>query len=620
MASTKFQQYGLWWENTTDLAWLQLDCIRRGGLWKKQNGQTGGAGNFVHFKEFIRLIWPDIAQHRWFDFFLKHWLEHKFVGVIGPASSGKTCDCALLHLVDYYAFPHSTTTLFCSTTKERLEDRGWGEIKKYHREAKYTNPWLPGNLIEGRMRIVTSPKHEAAEGRDFRNGIIGVPMKQGGTAVGMSSFIGIKNRRVRLAGDELQLLPKTFLDSTVNLDANQEFKCTGLGNPSQATDCLGLLCEPSTRIGGWESGIDQTPKTKFWETRWPDGICIQLPGSDSPNLDVPANEPVPFPYLITRKKMEEDATHWGKDDWHYMMFDEGRLPRGQGSNRVITRRICEKGGAMLEPNWRDTQQTEILALDAAFGAPGGDRCVLMRLKFGKESSPDAQSVVMPTLLSQSLDLPPEQTIIALVETKVIPITGGENGLKPDDAEDQIVKFIMLEAELHRIPPEHFFFDSGMRTALVLAFARLWSPQVQGIDSGGTPSDRKVSEAIDIPCKEYYKKRITEFWYTVRLIVEAGQFRGMTEEVMLEGCQREWTKVDGNKIEVESKKDMKEKTGRSPDLFDCLAIGCEGARQLGFIIKKLGAEPDGENESASNWKREAREKARKFWRSGTLQTA
>ena len=108
----KIQRHGLWWDSTTDPAWLELDCIKRGGLWKKSNGQTAGAGNFTHFKNFIAAVWPGIAQHRWFDFFLKNWLEHKFVGVIGPASSGKTCCCALAHLVDYYAFPHFTTTLF----------------------------------------------------------------------------------------------------------------------------------------------------------------------------------------------------------------------------------------------------------------------------------------------------------------------------------------------------------------------------------------------------------------------------------------------------------------------------------------------------------------------------
>jgi hypothetical protein len=180
---------------------------------------------------------------------------------------------------------------------------------------------------------------------------------------------------------------------------------------------------------------------------------------------------------------------------------------------------------------------------------------------------------------------------------------------------------MNECRAMNVPPENFFFDSGMRTGLVSAFGRLWSPNVNPIDCGGKPSERKVSGGIDMPCCDYYSKRITEFWYSVRLVIEAGQFRGMTTEVMEEGCLREFKSVMGNKIEVESKADMKEKTGRSPDLFDALAIGVEGARQKGFLIDRVEAEPD---ETASreqeSWKRKLLERSRKFWSSGALQHA
>jgi hypothetical protein len=91
----------------------------------------------------------------------------------------------------------------------------------------------------------------------------------------------------------------------------------------------------------------------------------------------------------------------------------------------------------------------------------------------------------------------------------------------------------------------------------------------------------------MPCKDYYFNYVTEMWYSVRHIVESGQFRGMTEDVLMEFCQREWGMTGRNKIQVEPKEDMKLKTGRSPDLADCVAIGIEGARRLGFIIKNLG---------------------------------
>jgi hypothetical protein len=63
-------------------------------------------------------------------------------------------------------------------------------------------------------------------------------------------------------------------------------------------------------------------------------------------------------------------------------------------------------------------------------------------------------------------------------------------------------------------------------------------------------------------------------------------RELTEDVVSEGCMREYYTVGGNKIEVEPKEKMKEKTGRSPDLADAVAIGLEGARQRGFVIRNV----------------------------------
>ena len=103
----------------------------------------------------------------------------------------------------------------------------------------------------------------------------------------------------------------------------------------------------------------------------------------------------------------------------------------------------------------------------------------------------------------------------------------------------------------------------MRVALVQGFGRLWSSNTNGIDCMGTASpDREVSHDITVKCKDYYDNKITEIWYAVRLIVEAGQFRGMTEEVLHEYCNREWEIVGKNKTKLQPKEKMKKATGRS----------------------------------------------------------
>jgi hypothetical protein len=88
------------------------------------------------------------------------------------------------------------------------------------------------------------------------------------------------------------------------------------------------------------------------------------------------------------------------------------------------------------------------------------------------------------------------------------------------------------------------------------------------------------------CYEHYSKFVTELWFSVRFTIESGQLRNLPEDVMEEGCMREWRKVKGDKTELETKEEMKERTRRSPDLFDWLSIAIEGARRRGFQIGKL----------------------------------
>jgi hypothetical protein len=564
----------------------ELYMVQKGGRWKKRNGEFAGEGMEFHFKEMMKALWPWIVWHPWSELQLKCWLNYRIIGQLGPASSGKSFLSAAFALTDYYTHPNSTTVLVTSTTRESLEMRVWGEIKKLHKAAKRDNPDLPGYLIEGKQRIVSDSRNESDEGRDFRNGLVGVACKRGQTYQGMSEFVGIKNKHVRLLADELSLMPRTFIDAISNLNKNKDFKCVGSGNPKDTTDALGVLCEPAAHLGGWDGGIDQTPRTKTWEIRFPHGICVQLPGSDSPNLDGRLGIP-----LITQEAIDADIKFYGKDSLQYTMMDEGRMPRGLGSRRVITRQLCLKHGAMEEPLWLNSTKTKIGCLDAAYRGVGGDRCVFQEMHFGLDTE--------------------NKMILALIDTMVIPIKDAVG----DSPEDQIANQVRDQCERRGIAPERMAFDSTGRGTLMSSFARLWSPLVVPIEFGGSPSERPVSNGIDMLCKEYYSKFVTELWYSVRLIIEAGQFRGMTEDVMAEGCSREWTIVGANKIEVEPKDKTKLKIGRSPDIFDCTACGVELARRLGFKIDRLGADRVGPGNS--RWKTELKERARVLWRSGDL---
>ncbi len=180
--STKFEKYGLVWPNSIHPAKVEMDMIRHGGQWER-NGRTVGEGLASHMRKFQMIVWPEKVWHKWNTLQLEKYCISRSVAVLGPASSGKTNSAATDVLAEWWCTPEQMTGLFCSTTKERLEDRVWGELKKYFKLGKSRINWLDGYLIEGRQRVLLDARAEAVEGRDFRNGLIGVPCVTFGTLV-----------------------------------------------------------------------------------------------------------------------------------------------------------------------------------------------------------------------------------------------------------------------------------------------------------------------------------------------------------------------------------------------------------------------------------------------------
>lgn len=89
--------------------------------------------------------------------------------------------------------------------------------------------------------------------------------------------------------------------------------------------------------------------------------------------------------------------------------------------------------------------------------------------------------------------------------------------------------------------------------------------------------------------------------------------------MWEFGMREWGYVGNNKIQVEPKPKMREKTGRSPDESDAIAIGIEGAIERGFeIVKTLfPVESKTTSRRSEIWKSNARIQAQRLWHASDL---
>jgi hypothetical protein len=570
----KIEKYGAKWPAESSALDIEMACIKAGGAWVGKSGGQCGAGLFEHYRNMQDLIWPHLDRHRWSDLCLREQVRNKVTVLMGAASCGKTHEAAKFALSYYFCWPDETIVLISSTDLRGLELRVWGEIKMLHEQAITRFPKLSGELLESKHAITTDVIDEDGDTRDLRKGIIGIPCIQGGKFVGLGKYSGIKQKRVLLIADEAQFMGSSFLSAFSNLDKNECFQATVLGNPSDVLDPLGRAAEPKD---GWSAHMEPT-KTECWDTRFMNGRCVNLIGTDSPNFDYPPDQPAKYPYLISRAKIETTEAFFGKDTLEYSSQCIGSMRVSTMSRRVITTDLCRQFKAQEPVVWAGKKLTRIYAVDAAYG---GDRCIGGYVEFGE--TVDGKVKVL------------------CQRPKIIPISV-RSGESP---EDQIAAYVKDDCEHEGILPQFMFHDATGRGSLGTALARIWSAMTNPVEFGGAATKRPVSLDMFVMdpvthvrrlkrCDEHYSKFVTELWFSIRYLIEAGQMAGLPTEVMEELAMREWYKVGGqgvDRIEVESKVEMKKRAGRSPDLADWLSIAIEGCRRNGLQISRLAAEED-----------------------------
>lgn len=573
-----------------------------GGKWldKKRFDNPCGMGLFHHYKEAQRILWPEDDHHRWSDLGLQRICENEINVFMGSSDSNKTYLISRFVLVDWWANPENTLWMVSSTELRGAELRIWGKLKELFNAARDRHVDLPGTVLESKHCICTDEIVEGSgDARTLTKGIIFIPCKSGNSWVGMGAYAGIKptkNGRLGHAGDECSFMEPSFLQAYSNWFGKENFKGLLTGNPTDIEDTLCTAAEP---VDGWDSWHD-SEKTQEWRSKWYNAWVIAYDGRDSPNNDFPNEKKPHYPYLIGPKKLQAVAATEGKDSPLWWMQCVGKPRPGAEKLKVITKQLCEQNGAFEDVIWKGTPITQIVGLDAAYGGVGGDRCVVTRVEFGEDFE--------------------GRTVLNAHDPVQVPIN--VRSIEPVDK--QIARFCMDYCNGFGVVPQNFFFDA--RSSLAVALAQVWSPQINAVDFGGQPTTRPVSLDEFIfdekekkrrlkRCDEHYSKFVTELWFSSRYVIISGQMRNLPENVALEGAKRLWRMTKGNRIEVETKAEMKERTNQSPDYYDSLVTAIEGARRRGFQISKL-ANPDSEVETV-DFLRDLREKANSFRAKGSL---
>lgn len=134
--------------------------------------------------------------------------------------------------------------------------------------------------------------------------------------------------------------------------------------------------------------------------------------------------------------------------------------------------------------------------------------------------------------------------------------------------------------------------------------------IQRVDFGTSPSDLPASDEDKRPAKEVYDRKVTELWFSVRLFVMGRQIGGLTTTDCKELCSREYSD-EKRKIVLDTKKDCKQKIGRSPDYGDSVALLVE-------LVRRLGATAGGGVSAQKNvrWEQKARELAEVYEEPGS----
>lgn len=533
----------------------------------------GWLGRYQHLRNAVDLLWNeplrrnaiargldyDVRKHDaviwndWSELMLEAFSEwHWATTVTGPNASWKTTDAAVYGNCAWFASPTDTIVVLTSTSLPGLRKRIWKEILRFYRRA------CPGfghiNASEFAIRF--------QKGSD-EAGIFGVATGQdeGDIQKAVDKIIGFHAKHVIAIVDEMQATNEAIVKACSSLEAGADsFQLIGLGNADSELDPHGQMSEP---VNGFDS---ITPDMDRWETKR--GICIHLDGLESPRVKEGDEF---YPGLLRQKDIDNEAAAYGEDSPEFWRTRRGFWAPQGVTKTVLTTTIIKKFSAKEKAVWVSGFKKGA-CLDPSF--EGGDRCVLRFLKWGM--------IVRPGL----------SEVMAVAFGK--PIIIKVSATSPEPIHYQIVRQVKDACENEGVTPDSFALDaSGEGGGLASIFHREWSPAIVLVEFGGRPSERPVSEHNPKPESQEYVNQVTSLWYGFRTGVQNDHIRELDNDTCIEFCQRLYY-MRGNMKQVETKKEMKLRTKKSPDLADNAVVGWELVRRKENLTESGDVKPNSDD--------------------------
>lgn len=491
---------------------------------------------------------PMMVRHPWAERMIREAINHKYLAIGGSASSGKSHTMAAWGVVNWLSMPRDTLVLMTSTTLREARKRIWGSVISL---LSVIEDFAPIKIRDS----IGNAAYVDENGILFeRAGLSLIAAEKSKTREAIGKFIGLKQKRVILIGDELSELSEAIINAGLsNLSKNPSFQMIGMSNPNSRFDAFGVWSEPKF---GWDS-VD-TQKDDEWKTKW-NGRYIRLDGERSPNIMLGENK---YPWLPTQKKIDEDKALLGSESRGYMRMVRAIFFDSDETTGIYSEAELSASGSLKTGTEWAQKPIVVAGIDPAF-TNGGDRTIMYVASVGYNRQ--GQYVME---FNRAIHLNDDAT------NKAVPRTY------------QIVHQIIDHCKKLGITPDNVAVDStGAGAPFCDVLAGEWSPNFLRVSFGGKPSDKRVSMNSSLTGEELYSNRVSELWFVGKELMRTQQISGIDSALAQEMCARNYELVKSNtlKVKIESKADFKSRFGRSPDLADAAFLALDCARQrLGLV--------------------------------------
>jgi hypothetical protein len=516
-------------------------------LWGFANHHSNAAKEF-YFWRCADMLWnhdnlPEkmFLKHPWAEKIIHECINNRYLAVGGAGSSSKSHTLAGYGIISWMARPRYTLVLITSTTLREARKRIWGSVISLL------------SVIDGIPLAIRdsigSANYEDEKGVIHNTaGLSLIAAEKSRTREAVGKFIGLKQKHVILIGDELGELSPAITEAAIsNLSSNPDFEYKGASNPASPFDAFGDWSAP---VDGWESHNLQTEDE--WDTKW-GGKYIRLDGERSPNILAGENL---YPFLPTKEKNDEKKALLGESSRSYMRMVRAVFFHGDQDDGIYSEAEIMNAGGLTKAELK-SGTTRLAGVDLGFTS-GGDRTVIWFATLGYD-----QSNHFVLRLDESIFINDDAT------NKAIPRSY------------QIARRIKEECVKRKIAPEDVAVDAtGAGGPFCDVLAGEWSSGFLRVEFGGKASNRRVSSNSKLVGEELYANRVSELWFVGKEFLRTKQLSGITGDLAKEMCSRRYDTVKGAtlRIKVESKIELKSRTGSSPDEADAAFIVIDLARQ------------------------------------------